>query len=84
MNKPLAPTGLNLDEPLLWEMGKAGRTAFSLPRHDVEPFPLDEEVAGEGPDFPDLCEMGWFGITRGSASGISVWIRGCTLWGPAP
>ena len=58
MNKPLAPTGLNLDEPLLWEMGKAGRTAFSMPRRDVEALPLDQEVTGEGPDFPDLSEMG--------------------------
>ncbi len=58
MNKPLAPTGLNLDEPLLWEMGKEGRTGFSMPRRDVEPFPLDDELAGEGPDFPDLNEMG--------------------------
>ena len=58
MNKPLAPTGLNLDEPLLWEMGKEGRTGFSMPRRDVEPFPLDDDLAGEGPDFPDLNEMG--------------------------
>ncbi|MCF8128516.1 MAG: aminomethyl-transferring glycine dehydrogenase subunit GcvPB [Deltaproteobacteria bacterium] len=58
MNKPLAPTGLNLEEPLLWEMGKPGRTGFSMPRRDVEPFPLDDDLAGEGPDFPDLNEMG--------------------------
>ena len=58
MSKPLAPTGLNLDEPLLWEMGKPGRTGFSMPRRDVEPFPLDDDLAGEGPDFPDLNEMG--------------------------
>ena len=58
MNKPLALTGLNLDEPLLWEMGKEGRTGFSMPRRDVEPFPLDDDLAGEGPDFPDLNEMG--------------------------
>jgi len=58
MNKPLAPTGLNLNEPLLWEMGKPGRTGFSMPRRDVESFPLDDDVAGEGPDFPDLNEMG--------------------------
>ena len=58
MNKPLAPTGLNLEEPLLWEMGKRGRSGFSMPRRDVEPFPLDDALAGEGPDFPDLNEMG--------------------------
>jgi glycine cleavage system P protein (glycine dehydrogenase) subunit 2 len=58
MNKPLAPTGLNLNEPLLWEMGSPGRTGFSMPRRDVEPFPLDDDLVGEGPDFPDLNEMG--------------------------
>ncbi len=58
MSKPLAPTGLNLDEPLLWETGKMGRTGFSMPRRDVEQFPLDDDLAGEGPDFPDLNEMG--------------------------
>jgi len=58
MNKPLAPTGLNQDEPLLWETGSPGRTGFSMPRRDVEPFPLDDGIAGEGPDFPDLNEMG--------------------------
>ena len=58
MSKPLAPTGLNLDEPLLWEMGSPGRTGYSMPRRDVEPFPLDDDLLGEGPDFPDLNEMG--------------------------
>ena len=58
MNNPLAPTGLNLDEPLLWEMGKVGRTGFSMPRRDVEQVPLDKDLLGEGPDFPDLSEMG--------------------------
>ncbi len=57
MKKPLAPTGLNMDEPLLWERGKAGRTAYSLPRRDVEPAPLGQEIEGEGPDFPDLSEI---------------------------
>ncbi len=58
MKKTLAPTGLNLNEPLLWEMGKAGRTGFSMPRRDVEPFPLEDDLSFEGPDFPDLNEMG--------------------------
>ncbi|MCG6882103.1 MAG: aminomethyl-transferring glycine dehydrogenase subunit GcvPB [Deltaproteobacteria bacterium] len=58
MSKPLAPTGLNLDEPLLWEMGNPGRTAFSMPRHDVPSAPLHDDFAGDGPDFPDLSEMG--------------------------
>ncbi|NVM20192.1 MAG: aminomethyl-transferring glycine dehydrogenase subunit GcvPB [Desulfobacterales bacterium] len=46
-----------LNEPLLWEKGKKGRCAFSLPRRDVEPRPLDRELTGEGPDFPDLSEV---------------------------
>ena len=58
MNKPLAPTGLNMNEPLLWEMDKPGRTAFSMPRHDVPSAPLHDDLAGDGPDFPDLNEMG--------------------------
>ena len=39
-------TGLILNEPLLWEKGKKGRSAFSLPRRDVESVPVDEETAG--------------------------------------
>ncbi len=50
-------SGLILNEPLLWEKGKKGRCGFSLPRRDVESFPLDQELTGEGPDFPDLSEV---------------------------
>ena len=50
-------TGLILNEPLLMEKGRKGRIAFSLPRRDVEAFPLDESLAGEGPAFPDLGEV---------------------------
>lgn len=50
-------TGLSINEPLLWEKGKKGRNGFSLPRRDVEPRPLDDELTGEGPDFPDLSEI---------------------------
>ena len=46
-----------LNEPLLLEKGRKGRSAFSLPRRDVEAFPLDESLAGEGPAFPDLGEV---------------------------
>jgi glycine dehydrogenase subunit 2 len=28
-----------------------------MPRRDVEPAPLDEEIIGESPDFPDLSEV---------------------------
>jgi glycine dehydrogenase subunit 2 len=57
MKECLGTTGLILNEPLLWEKGKKGRCGFSLPRRDVESFPIDEDILGEGPDFPDLSEM---------------------------
>jgi glycine dehydrogenase subunit 2 len=57
MTETLGTTGLILDEPLLWEKGKPGRSGFSLPRRDVEAFPVDETLAGPGPDFPDLSEV---------------------------
>ncbi|MDY6950988.1 MAG: aminomethyl-transferring glycine dehydrogenase subunit GcvPB [Thermodesulfobacteriota bacterium] len=57
MKESLGATGLILNEPLLWEKGKKGRSGFSLPRRDVDSFPLDEKLTGEGPDFPDLSEV---------------------------
>jgi len=57
MKETLGTTGLILNEPLLWEKGKRGRSGFSLPRRDVAPSPLDAELIGEGPDFPDLSEV---------------------------
>jgi len=50
-------TGLILNEPLLWEKGKKGRCGFSLPRRDVESYPVDKDLLGEGPNFPDLSEV---------------------------
>jgi glycine dehydrogenase subunit 2 len=50
-------TGLIFNEPLLWEKGQKGRTAFSLPRRDVRQHPVDENLKGGGPDFPDLSEV---------------------------
>jgi len=50
-------TGLILNEPLLWEKGKKGRSGFSLPRRDVDSAPMDESLAGDGPDFPDHSEV---------------------------
>jgi len=52
-------SGLILEEPLLWEKGKKGRTAFSLPGQDVPaaPITLDKHLIGEGPDFPDMGEL---------------------------
>ncbi len=37
--------------------GAKGRCGMSLPKRDVERAPLDEDLMGEGPDFPDLSEL---------------------------
>jgi glycine dehydrogenase subunit 2 len=50
-------TGLVLNEPLLWEKGKTGRTGISIPKQDVEKAEIDKHLVGEGPDFPDLSEV---------------------------
>lgn len=50
-------SGLVLEEPLLWEKGKQGRTAFSSPTRDVPEAEVDSSLAGAGPDFPDLGEV---------------------------
>ncbi len=52
----MGASGLIFNEPLLWEIGAKGRTAFSLPSSDVPEKLLDPELIGPGPDFPDLCE----------------------------
>ncbi len=49
--------GLILEEPLLWEKGKAGRMAYSMPHSDVPEEALDESLVGDGADFPDLGEL---------------------------
>ena len=52
-------SGLILEEPLLWEKGKQGRTAFSMPDQDVPEacIEIDKDLLGDGPDFPDLSEV---------------------------
>jgi glycine dehydrogenase subunit 2 len=57
MKETAGTTGLIFNEPLLWEKGKAGRTAFSLPRRDVKQHPIDEKLKGDGPNLPDLSEV---------------------------
>jgi glycine dehydrogenase subunit 2 len=57
MKNTLGTTGLNINEPLLWEKGRKGRSGFSLPRRDVNPCPLDPALTTEGVDFPDLSEV---------------------------
>ncbi|PID40529.1 MAG: glycine dehydrogenase (aminomethyl-transferring) [Proteobacteria bacterium] len=53
----MGTTGLIFNEPMLWEKGSPGRMGISMPRRDVEAAPLDEALAGAGPDFPDLSEL---------------------------
>lgn len=57
MKETLGRTGLILNEPLLWKKGEKGRSGYSLPRRDVNSFPVDEKLTGSGPDFPDLSEV---------------------------
>ncbi|MCK4603497.1 MAG: aminomethyl-transferring glycine dehydrogenase subunit GcvPB, partial [Deltaproteobacteria bacterium] len=57
MKESVGTTGLILNEPFLWDKGREGRSGFSLPRRDVESVPLDKELRGQGPDFPDLSEV---------------------------
>ncbi|MBW1615804.1 MAG: aminomethyl-transferring glycine dehydrogenase subunit GcvPB [Deltaproteobacteria bacterium] len=57
MSKQFANAGLVLNEPLLWEKGGKGKSAFSMPKQDVEKAYIDEEITGEGPDFPELSEI---------------------------
>ena len=46
-----------MDEPLLWERGKKGRNGMSIPESDVPASSINENLCGEGPDFPDLSEV---------------------------
>jgi glycine dehydrogenase subunit 2 len=57
MNEFAGSTGLVLNEPLLFEKGRKGRSGISLPRRDVDSAALDETLTGVGPDFPDLSEV---------------------------
>ena len=49
--------GLILREGLLWEKGKTGRSAMSIQDPGVPVASLPPELAGEGPDWPDLSEL---------------------------
>ena len=57
MKQTLGNTGLVLQEPLLWEKGRKGRSGFSFPKQDVPSAALSSEWTGPGPDFPDLSEV---------------------------
>ena len=53
----IGQSGLILNEPLLWEKGRKGRSAMSLVKSDVPQANLPADLAGEGPDWPDLSEQ---------------------------
>ena len=57
MKESVGTTGLIFNEPLLWEKGAKGRNGFSLPPRDIDRCPLDDDIRGDGPDFPDLSEL---------------------------
>ena len=57
MKERMGTTGLVLNEELLWERGKKKRCGFSLPLSDVDHAPLPDNLAGDGPDLPDLSEL---------------------------
>ena len=57
MKEFVGTTGLIFNEPLLWDKGATGRSGFSLPRRDVDAADLDDDLNGDGPDFPDLSEL---------------------------
>ncbi|MHB8767073.1 MAG: aminomethyl-transferring glycine dehydrogenase subunit GcvPB, partial [Deferrisomatales bacterium] len=53
---PAAPRAAAFEEPLLWELGRPGRSGFSLPRRDVPEAPPAPELAAAAPDLPELSE----------------------------
>lgn len=57
MSTSLGTRGLILNEPLLWEKGREGRSGYSMPRRDVPRAKLDERFEGPAPDLPDLSEV---------------------------
>jgi len=54
MKEHLATTGLSLNEPLLWEKAKKGRSGFSMPARDVDAFPMDSSSLGDISELPDF------------------------------
>jgi glycine dehydrogenase subunit 2 len=54
---PTGTTGLIFNEPLLWEQGAEGRCGMSVPASDVMMSPLDGDLVGGGPDWPNLSEL---------------------------
>ena len=80
----LGTTGLVLNEPLLWESGRKGRSGFSLPAARRRAPRPARELVGEAPDLPDLSEVDVVRHYTRLSSGTSGWTRACTRWAPAP
>ncbi|MEE4358724.1 MAG: aminomethyl-transferring glycine dehydrogenase subunit GcvPB [Desulfococcaceae bacterium] len=57
MKEAIGTTGLVMNEPLLWEKSRKGRCGISFSKKDVPDAAVDADLAGEGPDFPDLSEV---------------------------
>lgn len=58
MNTPTQATrGMQMNEPLLWERGRAGRCGFSLPQQDVPAASSLPEEADTPPAIPELSEV---------------------------
>ena len=55
-NSSVGASGLVLNEALLWERGRPGRSAMSIPDAGVPAAPMPEGLRGDGPDWPDLSE----------------------------
>ena len=49
-------TGLVLNEDFLWDKGRKGRSAMSVTDSGVPKASLPQDIAGDGPDWPDLSE----------------------------
>ncbi|MEZ4525834.1 MAG: aminomethyl-transferring glycine dehydrogenase subunit GcvPB [Desulfobacterales bacterium] len=57
MKETVGTSGLTMNEPLLWEKGRKGRCGVSFSPSDVPKAAVDANLAGQGPDFPDLSEV---------------------------
>ncbi len=57
MTQKPSDMGMTQEESLLWEKGKAGRCAFSMPQRDVDRVQLPSDLIGDLPDLPELSEV---------------------------
>lgn len=57
MGEGTAGRGLIFNEPLLWEKGKKGRCAMSIPESDVPQAPLPKNYREDDAELPNLSEL---------------------------